>query len=105
MAQDSTPGDVGPTRTAGPVHPPPAEGWTVLSHLLSGFLVFGGIGWALDALFDVRWFLLVGLLAGGAASFGLIYIRYVYIPPTSPGPSRPPVRGTAAEPRDRKEHG
>lgn len=99
MAQESTRGDAGPTRTVGSRDPSPSEGWTVLSHLLSGIFLFGGLGWGLDALLDTRWFLLVGLLLGGAASFVLIYIRYVHVPPTLPD------RGGPAGPQDRKEHG
>jgi hypothetical protein len=57
--------------------PPPADAWTALSYLLSGFLLFGGIGWGLDALLGTRVFTPVGLLGGGAASLYLIYIRYV----------------------------
>jgi hypothetical protein len=57
--------------------PPPGDAWTALSYLLSGFLLFGGIGWGLDALLGTGVFLLVGLLFGGAASMYLIYIRYV----------------------------
>ncbi|MFC5996582.1 AtpZ/AtpI family protein [Pseudonocardia hispaniensis] len=57
--------------------PPPGEAWTALSHLLSGFLLFGGIGWGLDKLLDMRVFTVVGLLAGGVASLYLIYLRYV----------------------------
>jgi hypothetical protein len=56
--------------------PPPGDAWTVLSHLLTGFLLLGGIGWGLDQLLDTRLFLPIGLLAGGAASIGLIYIRF-----------------------------
>ncbi|MCW0215274.1 MAG: AtpZ/AtpI family protein [Pseudonocardia sp.] len=57
--------------------PPPAEAWTALSHLLSGILLFGGIGWAVDALFHLRGFVVAGLLIGAAASMYLIYLRYV----------------------------
>ncbi|WP_232667990.1 AtpZ/AtpI family protein [Pseudonocardia sp. TRM90224] len=57
--------------------PPPGDAWTALSYLLSGFLIFGAIGWGLDALLGTGLFLPVGLLAGGAASLYLIYIRYV----------------------------
>jgi F0F1-type ATP synthase assembly protein I len=59
------------------VTPPPGDAWNALSFLLSGFLLFGGIGWGLDELFGTRWFTPVGLLAGGAASVYLIYVRYV----------------------------
>ncbi|MHC8504615.1 AtpZ/AtpI family protein [Pseudonocardia bannensis] len=64
-------------RNGGGRTPPPGEAWTALSYLLSGFLLFGGIGWGLDKLLDTRVFFLVGLLAGGAASLYLIYLRYV----------------------------
>ena len=100
MAQDSLRGAAGTTSRGGSAHPSAAEGWTVLSHLLSGFLVFGFLGWGLGELTGSRWFLLVGLLLGGAASFGLIYIRYVYEPSQPlPGPGGP------AGPQDRKENG
>lgn len=57
--------------------PPPGDAWTALSYLLSGFLLLGGIGWGLDGLLGTRAFTPIGLLAGGAASLYLIYIRYV----------------------------
>lgn len=68
--------DPGPTRKGKDEPPPPAEAWTVLSHLLTGFLLFGGLGWGLDALLGTRLFTPVGLLAGGTASLYLIYVRY-----------------------------
>lgn len=64
-------------RGGGTQPPPPSDAWTALSYLLSGFLLFGGIGWGLDALLGTRVITPVGLLAGGAASLYLIYIRYV----------------------------
>ncbi|GAA4539370.1 AtpZ/AtpI family protein [Pseudonocardia xishanensis] len=66
------PGEQKPDRT-----PPPAEAWTALSHLLTGILLFGAIGWGVDQLFDLRGFTVAGLLAGAAASMYLIYVRYV----------------------------
>ena len=63
--------------TGGSSTPPPGDAWNALSFMLTGFLLFGGIGWGLDALLGTRWLLPVGLLAGGAASGYLIYVRYV----------------------------
>ena len=57
--------------------PPPSDAWTALSYLLSGFFLFGGIGWGLDALLGTGVLTPIGLLFGGAASLYLIYIRYV----------------------------
>jgi F0F1-type ATP synthase assembly protein I len=101
MAQDSLDNDPGPTPVDRVRHGSESAGWTVLSHLLTGIFVFAAAGWGVDQLFGTRWFLLVGLLLGGAASFALIYIRYVYIPPDPP-----PRSGVPAGPEDRKEqHG
>jgi len=66
------PGGKKPDRT-----PPPAEAMTALSHLLTGILLFGAIGWGVDQLFDLRGFTAAGLLVGAAASLYLIYVRYV----------------------------
>ena len=65
------------SRGGGPQPPPPGDAWTALSYLLSGVLLWGAIGWGLDALLGTGAFLPVGLLFGGAASLYLIYIRYV----------------------------
>lgn len=101
MAQDSLHQDPGRPPAGGSHHGSVSEGWTVLSHLITGFLVFGAAGWGIDQLAGTRVFLLVGLLLGGAASFSLIYIRYLYIPPA------PLLRiGDDAGAEDRKEqHG
>ena len=73
--REGTSGEPGQNEPAGT--PQPAEAWTALSHLLTGILLFGGIGWAVDALFDLRGFTAAGLLVGAAASMYLIYVRYV----------------------------
>lgn len=62
--------------TGGGAAPPPGDAWNVLSFLLAGFLLYGGIGWGLDTVFGTRWLLPVGLLVGGAAAAYLIYVRY-----------------------------
>lgn len=54
-----------------------ADAWTVLSYVLSGPLVYGGLGWALDQWFGTPFLLPLGLLGGGAASVYLVYVRYV----------------------------
>jgi hypothetical protein len=65
------------SRSGGAETPPPSDAWTALSYLLSGFLLFGGVGWGVDALLGTGAFTPIGLLFGGAASLYLIYIRYV----------------------------
>lgn len=62
------------------VVPPPAgsdDGWAVLCFLLTGILLYGGIGWALDRWLGTGVFTPVGILGGAAAAMYLVYVRYV----------------------------
>ena len=54
-----------------------AAGWTVLSYLISGPLLYGGLGWLLDRWLGTQVFVPVGIVAGMALSFYLIVLRYV----------------------------
>lgn len=53
------------------------EAWSALATLISGMLVWGGVGYLLD-----RWlhrealFLPIGLIVGVAAGVYLVYLRY-----------------------------
>ena len=40
------------------------QGWAVLSTLISGFAVFGGIGWLLDQWWGTRLMTPIGLIVG-----------------------------------------
>lgn len=73
------------------------EAWAVLSFLLTGFLLYGGIGWALDRWLGTQVFTPIGILGGGAAAIYLVYVRYVV-------PDRTDPRG-ARRPEDQEEHG
>lgn len=52
-------------------------GWSIISYLLGGMLVWGGVGWLVD-----RWvgtdpaFLVVGLLVGIVGAITIVFIRY-----------------------------
>ncbi|MFN0285081.1 MAG: AtpZ/AtpI family protein [Kineosporiaceae bacterium] len=54
-----------------------AVAWTVLAYLLTGPLVYGGLGWLVD-----RWlgtepaFVLVGILGGMALALYVVWVRY-----------------------------
>jgi F0F1-type ATP synthase assembly protein I len=54
-----------------------AAAWTVLAHLISGPLLYGGLGWLAD-----RWlgtapaFVLVGIFGGMALALYLVWVRY-----------------------------
>lgn len=50
--------------------------WNVVSYLISGPVLFGGIGWALDSWLNVGVFVPVGILAGMALSLYLVWVRY-----------------------------
>lgn len=54
-----------------------AVAWTALAYLLTGPLVYGGLGWLAD-----RWlgteplFVLVGILGGMALALYVVWVRY-----------------------------
>lgn len=54
----------------------PGDAWTVLAYLLSGLLLWGGAGILLDRWLGTSFFVLVGMLVGGASATYLVYIRY-----------------------------
>jgi ATP synthase protein I len=54
----------------------PSDGWTVLSYLISGLLLWGGVGWLLDRWLGTSFLLPTGLLVGITAALYLVYIRY-----------------------------
>lgn len=52
------------------------DGMIVLSYVLSGLLLYGGLGWLGDWYFGVSWLLPLGLIVGLMASIYLIIKRY-----------------------------
>jgi hypothetical protein len=50
--------------------------WNVVSYLISGPVLFGGIGWALDGWLGTAFFVPFGILAGMAVSLYLVWVRY-----------------------------
>lgn len=57
---------------------PSAEGeaWTILSYLLSGLLVWTGIGALLDHLLGTHFLLPVGMFLGAGSALYIVWIRY-----------------------------
>jgi F0F1-type ATP synthase assembly protein I len=56
-----------------PAEPRSSDGWTSVSILLSGCLVWGGIGWLADALLGFQaLFLPIGMVLGLAGAIYLI---------------------------------
>jgi len=53
-----------------------AEAWTVLARLISGPLLYGGLGWLVDRWLGTEpWFVLVGILGGMALSLYVTWFR------------------------------
>lgn len=50
--------------------------WNAVSYLISGPVLFGGIGWALDAWLGTSWLVAVGIVGGMALSLYLVWFRY-----------------------------
>jgi F0F1-type ATP synthase assembly protein I len=50
--------------------------WSIVGYLLSGLLIWGGIGWGIDRWLDTSYFLLVGFLLGAGASVYLVWLRF-----------------------------
>jgi F0F1-type ATP synthase assembly protein I len=52
--------------------------WSILGYLISGLLIWGGIGFGLDHWLNPRhhWFLLTGCLLGMGASIYLVWLRF-----------------------------
>ena len=49
---------------------------SVTAYLISGPVVFGGVGWGLDQWLGTSFFIVVGLLGGMAMSLYVIWLRY-----------------------------
>ena len=50
--------------------------WSIVGYLLSGLVIWGGIGWGFDQWLNTNYFLLVGLLLGAGASIYLVWLRF-----------------------------
>ncbi len=50
--------------------------WSIVGYLLSGLVIWGGIGWGVDNWLDTSYFVLVGLLLGAGASIYLVWLRF-----------------------------
>ena len=59
--------------------PPPArdvDPYAVISYLLGGVILYGGIGWLLDWWLGTRGFVGLGIVLGAAAGVWLVWLRY-----------------------------
>ena len=59
-----------------PSPPNSGDGWRVLSYLIGGVLLYGGIGFGLDRLFGSEVLLPVGIVLGAGPTILLLHFRY-----------------------------
>lgn len=81
MVDDQHDGDDGalPESSGGVPDPPPmreVDAWAVISYLLSGVILYGGIGWLLDRWLGTTGFVAGGIVVGAAAGVWLVWLRY-----------------------------
>jgi ATP synthase protein I len=50
--------------------------WTVLSYVITGPLLYGGLGYLLDRWLGTRFLVAVGLVGGMALAIYLVTVRY-----------------------------
>jgi len=50
--------------------------WSIVGYLLSGLIIWGGIGWGFDKWLGTNYFLLIGMLLGAGASIYLVWLRF-----------------------------
>lgn len=50
--------------------------WSVPSYLLSGIIIWGGLGWLLAELTDQTWLIPVGVVIGVGLAIYLVYVKY-----------------------------
>jgi len=52
------------------------DAWAVISYLLAGVLLYGGLGWLLDLWLGTRGFVAGGIVLGAAGGIVLVWLRY-----------------------------
>jgi F0F1-type ATP synthase assembly protein I len=72
------------------------EGWAVISTLIGGFVLWGGIGWLLDHWWGTRFATPVGLIIGMVLGIYAVVARAGHpapavTRPTDPQPGPPPA--------------
>lgn len=53
-----------------------ADAWNAFSLVLSGMLVWGGVGWLLSRWLGSQAWIGLGLMVGTAAGLALVWLRY-----------------------------
>lgn len=69
---------------AKPPSPGADEGWAVLGSLMSGLILFGGLGWLLDQWWDIRVMAPVGAVIGMVLGIYAVVMRHARRVDTTP---------------------
>ena len=72
--------------------------------MLSGIIVWGGVGWLLDRWLETRFFTLVGVLLGLTVAIYLVVVKYGAVPPP-PGGGRSAGRTPGGQRSRPRKHG
>jgi ATP synthase protein I len=59
-----------------PPMPREGTGWAIVSYLIGGMLLYGGIGWLVGRWTHIAAFLPIGLLLGIGLSLALVIFRF-----------------------------
>ena len=51
--------------------------WAIMGSLLSGIVVWGGVGYLLDRVLGTSFIVLIGVLVGVFASLYLVFVKYL----------------------------
>ncbi|WP_233489072.1 AtpZ/AtpI family protein [Blastococcus sp. TF02-9] len=68
-------------------------GWGITGTMLSGMIVWGGVGWLLDRWLETRVFTLVGVLLGLGVAIYLVVVKYGAVEPPAGGRPTSTTRG------------
>lgn len=104
MAEDSPARGESRPRSAQPTGQPSGAdiGWGITGTLLSGVIVWGGVGVLLDRWWETRFVALIGVLLGLGVAIYLVVVKYGAVDPPQGG-QRP--RGTTPGGRESRPRG
>ena len=74
-----------------------AMGATVLAYLVTGPVVYGGLGWLLDRWLGITVFVVVGILGGMALSLHSVWLRYGTSQAPQPDRTGASIQGAAPQ--------
>jgi ATP synthase protein I len=67
---------VGSTQSQQPRPPRESDGWTILSYLLGGMILYGGIGWVVGHYTGISVLFPLGMILGIGLSVALVIYRF-----------------------------